>query len=43
MTLTERIADVRGRVARAAAGRPITLVAVTKTRPRSCAPPAPPA
>jgi len=29
--LEERIADVRARVARAAAGRPVTLVAVTKT------------
>jgi pyridoxal phosphate enzyme (YggS family) len=33
MTLAERIADVRARIARAAAGRQITLVAVTKTHP----------
>ena len=33
MTLEERIADVRARIARAAAGRPVTLVAVTKTHP----------
>jgi pyridoxal phosphate enzyme (YggS family) len=33
MTLAERIADVRARVARAAAGRAGTLVAVTKKHP----------
>jgi hypothetical protein len=33
MTLAERVADVRARIARAAAGRPVTLVAVTKTHP----------
>jgi PLP dependent protein len=33
MTLGERIAAVQERVARAARGRPVTLVAVTKTHP----------
>jgi pyridoxal phosphate enzyme (YggS family) len=33
MTLSERIASVQARVARAAAGRAVTLVAVTKTHP----------
>lgn len=33
MTLAERIASVRARIARAAAGRPVELVAVTKTHP----------
>ncbi len=33
MTLAERIAEVKARVARAAGGRPVELVAVTKTHP----------
>ena len=33
MTLAERIADVRARMVAAAQGRPVTLVAVTKTHP----------
>jgi pyridoxal phosphate enzyme (YggS family) len=33
MILAERIADVRGRIARAAGGRAVKLVAVTKTHP----------
>jgi PLP dependent protein len=33
MTLAERIAAVRARVERAAAGRPVTLVGVSKTHP----------
>jgi hypothetical protein len=33
MTLADRIADVQARIARAAAGRAVTLVAVTKTHP----------
>jgi pyridoxal phosphate enzyme (YggS family) len=33
VTLAERVAAVRARVERAAAGRPVTLVAVSKTQP----------
>ena len=33
MTIGERVVDVRARIARAAAGRPVKVVAVTKTHP----------